>query len=225
MAKDYGRRRSVKQKSSITGQLFWILASFLCGYLAATVFDLTSLTTWVNSNILAKGQEAKPAAKVVAKQTEKPKPKFEFYTLLTKDQKTASPGSRSPTAVRTKPLAPQQNGATTIASSKAAAEIGRGALQPTVAVNEAKPLAPVSNSKEAYQIQIAAFRRRQDAEHMQAVLTLKGFDVSVTSFSQQHVDWYRVIVGPFKSREAAERTQLTLAKTERIKGMIRKMSA
>lgn len=89
-----------------------------------------------------------------------------------------------------------------------------------------QPETPVQavESKEYYYVQIASFRNRQDAEHLKAELTLKGYDVNVTSTIQQQVSWYRVSVGPFKSRIDAEKIQLALAEHERIKGMLRKLA-
>lgn len=227
MARDYGKRRPVRQKSSAPKQLFWMLASFLSGYLAATVFDFTSLSNWVRTNILAHTNE-KPEIQVATKEPEIPKPKFEFYTLLAKGNNTSTPASKPPLpAQQPKPI------------SQTATTIGNAPIAPTgqtatptkqpgtvkVAVVESKPVTPVSASKEAYQIQIASFKSRKDAEHMKAALTLKGFDVSVVPVSQPQGNWFRVIVGPFGSRMAAEKAQLVLAQSERIKGMIRKMDA
>jgi len=217
MAKDYGRRRPTKQKSSMPKQLFWLLASFLGGYLAATVFDFTSLSSWVNANILAKQKGEKPAAVVAAKEPELPKPKFEFYTLLSKDHKTvvASPAQPKPAVVAQQPksqISPQPATPTSTPQQQAN----------TVTVTESKPVA-ASSSRESYLIQIASFKNRQDAEHLKASLTLKGFDVSVVATVQQQVSWFRVIVGPFGSRAAAEKVQLNLAHNERIKGMIRRI--
>ncbi|WP_347252443.1 SPOR domain-containing protein [Legionella sp.] len=224
MARDYGRRRPVRQKSSAPKQLFWMLASFLSGYLAATVFDFTSLSSWVRTNILAHTNE-KPAVKVAAKEPQVPKPKFEFYTLLAKDGSTPSPALRAVVPAQPKPVT-QSAPAIGNAPITPIKQVGVPSKQPgAVAVVESKPVASASASKDTYQIQIASFKKRQDAEHMKAALTLKGFDISVVPVSQPQGTWFRVIVGPFGSRTAAEKAQLTLAQSEHIKGMIRKMDA
>lgn len=217
MAKDYGRRKPGKQKSSAPKQFFWILASFLGGYLAATVFDFTSLSTWVNNNILTK-EEQKPETKQLARRPELPKPKFEFYTLLAKDQTVVA----RPTPAKPTP----RTAAAAVASAPAAVQKPQPAA--AVPVVESKPAVSVANAataKGSYQIQVASFRNRQDAEHLKAALTLKGFDVNVYNTSQNNVNWFRVIVGPFDSRIDAEKMQLTLARNEHIHGMIRKMNA
>lgn len=225
MAKDYGRRRTTRQKSSLPKQLFWLLASFLGGYLTATVFDFTSLNSWINTHILTKHPSEKQT-EVTIKEPALPKPKFEFYTLLAKD------GSKPLTAAQqTRPVASQPTvTATTTATVKLNSSQPSILAAPPPAVNavvvaEAKPISITGSSKESYLIQIAAFRNRQDAEHMKATLILKGFDVKVSATSPQQDAWFRVTVGPFNSRVAAEKTQLNLAQNERIKGMIRKMDA
>jgi hypothetical protein len=62
---------------------------------------------------------------------------------------------------------------------------------------------------------------KADAEKMKALLSLKGFQVSVVIIEQQNLPRYRVILGPFSSREAAETARHTIAERERISGMIR----
>ncbi|KTC86069.1 MULTISPECIES: SPOR domain-containing protein [Legionella] len=232
MAKDYGKRRPIRQKSSAPKQLFWILASFLAGYLTATVFDFTSLSSWVNANILAKRHEAKPQSQtqVAAKEKEPelPKPKFEFYTLLAKggNAPVVVPSPKPTASVLTKPVSQPAvavgNAAAVVPNKQGTAPARSPA---TIAVTESKPIAPAGSNKDNYQIQIASFKRKQDAEQMKAGLTLKGFDVSVVAVSQSQGTWFRVIVGPFGSRAAAEKAQLSLAQSERVKGMIRKMDA
>lgn len=217
MARDYGgKRRVVRQKSNLPQQLFWMLASFLGGYLAATVFDFTSLSSWVNTHILAKTKDT-PKSTVVAKQPEPPKPKFEFYTLLAKDKKT-------------NPVAPT-------ATPSVTATVKQPIQSPVVTakVSQESPISPIAENKSAlpntmnvrgnYLIQVASFKNRAEADRMKAALTLKGFDVRVVATLQQQVNWFRVIVGPFNSRTEAEKTQLTLVRNERIRGMIRKMDA
>ncbi|MBA3535993.1 MAG: SPOR domain-containing protein [Tatlockia sp.] len=215
MAKDYSsRRRPATRRSNAPKQLFWLLASFLCGYLAATVFDFTSLSSWVNANILTKKNGSKPQIQVAAKEPELPKPKFEFYTLLAKDHSVVAVAPvvkpQTPLA-QLKPQSAAQSPATPAQSGK------------SVPVTDGKAVVQANPSKDSYLIQVAAFKNRQDAEHMKAALTLKGFDVSVVATSQTQGNWFRVIAGPFSSRATAEKAQLNLAQNERIKGMIRKM--
>ena len=90
MAKDeYKRQKNAKQHGGAIRHVVGLFASFLCGYLVANVVDLPSAITWVNqhwANYQTADQRV-PAAVTAAsvKQAEIPKPKFEFYTLLSKD--------------------------------------------------------------------------------------------------------------------------------------------
>lgn len=223
MAKDYGRRPS-RQRSSAPKQVFWVLASFVGGYLAATVFDFTSLTTWINTQVLGQQNEQKNTAQVVAKPNEIPKPKFEFYTLLAKDRSApaqvthqVNPATMAQTKVVVSPSSP--------AASVPNTPTPLAANQPTqtpAVVTESKP---VTSSKESYLLQLASFKSKQEAERLKAALTLKGFDVHVAMSSQQQGNWFRVILGPFHSRGDAEKARMAIARSERITGMIRKMDA
>jgi cell division protein FtsN len=199
MTKGYGRR-PIRQTGRVSKQLFWVFTSFLCGYLTAAVFDFASLSSWIKTNLLMKQAKEKVKVQHVAKQVELPKPKFEFYTLLAKDHSPV-PLNQSVASAQQKPVA-------------AAAQTSTAAVPPVLRKSD----------KESYVIQIASFKSRQDAERMKAMLTLKGFDVSIVSISQQQGNWFRVIVGPFSSQLAAEKVQLALSQSERIKGMIRKMA-
>ncbi|MDP1601884.1 MAG: SPOR domain-containing protein [Legionella sp.] len=211
MSKDYGRRRQVRQRSNAPRQILLVLTSFLGGYLAATVFDFTSLSTWVNKNLLNHHNPETPV-KVVAQEPVAPKPKFEFYTLLSKDNSAPMPANRSNSAV------PK-----TVEQSAAIPPTAKNSTPLNVGVVEGKPVKPVNQpSKERYSIQVASFNKRQDAEHVKALLVLKGFDVSIAAVAQQNVTWYRVIVGPFVSRNEAEKARIAVARSERMNGMIRR---
>lgn len=216
MAKDYDRRRPVKQKTATSGQLMLFIASFFCGYLVATVFDFSSLSTWVKSNILAETTANQSGTKVAVKKEEPPKPKFEFYTLLAKEQK-------SPSLAQHKTIRPSTSSSVQTKTADKLTDLSKAAPV-EIKVSEAKSVLPTNLKKEAYLIQIAAFRNRQDAEQLKIKMTLKGFDVIVTN-PRQASDWYRVVVGPFASKDDAEKTRLQLAKLEHINGMIRKMDA
>ena len=79
-----------------------LFASFLCGYLVANVFDLPSTIAWVNQhwvNYQNAGQDVQLVVDNAAskKPAENPKPKFEFYTLLSKDGNPAAAAAREVT--------------------------------------------------------------------------------------------------------------------------------
>lgn len=230
MARDYGRKGNTRQKSNTPRQFLWILASFLGGYLAATVFDFASLTTWLNHNVLAEKQPVPSQAKPVARQADKPKPKFEFYTLLSKDSSAPVTTHRVPPAITARTAPPTTVAQTQTVNQSTGVQTLPKALtsgnQAQVVVKESKPVPPVNTTapaaRQAYLVQLAAFNRREDAERLKALLALRGFNASISTVAQQRVNWFRVAIGPFHSLPEAEKAQANVARSERIKGIIRK---
>lgn len=216
MAKDYGKRNSARHRGGASKQLLLSLMCFLLGYLSASVFDFTSLSNWVNTHILA--QHTTPAAiKPAPLQAQLPKPKFEFYTLLASEHKD--------------PIVPVVTAAPVAVATTTTIPSGLPAKNSPVAVPLSN-VAPVKQSpnqvvtsKDAYLVQIAAFKSKPEAEKMKASLTLKGFMVNIAIVNQQNTSWYRVSIGPFSSRTQALQAQGAVARSEHIIGMIRKMDA
>jgi cell division protein FtsN len=92
---DYKRQKNAKQHGGAIRHVVGLFASFLCGYLVANVFDLPSVVAWVNHQWVTAQSgnvnvEAENAADKPVKQATLPKPKFEFYTLLSKDTTAAT---------------------------------------------------------------------------------------------------------------------------------------
>ena len=236
MAKDYvSRRRQTRQKPNAPRRLVAILGAFLCGYLVANVFDFTSLTTWVNKNILASKQNGAPVEARVALK-EAPKPKFEFYTLLSKDSSVPAvnrglPQAQTQAQAPVKPTAPQPAvltaqvaaPATVITVPHATAITVSHATSKAIAVTEKKGMPVSPGSRESYMIQIASFNKRQDAEHLKASLALRGFSVVISSVQRQTVLWYRVTIGPFNSRTDAEKAQVIVRQSEHMNGIIKRI--
>ena len=98
------------------------------------------------------------------------------------------------------------------------------ASTPVVSVKPA-PLNTDPFNKDAYLVQIASFKSNQEAERMKAVLSIKGFRVNIAMVTQQQIQWYRVNLGPFSSRTQAEQARVSIARSEHIIGMVRKMDA
>lgn len=215
MAKDYGRSRPQRRGNSGSKQFLMVLLAFLIGYLTASVFDFVSLSHWVNTKLMAQQNNAPTASEMVAKKTELPKPKFEFYTLLANgrtltpaNQKTAEKPASTAAVVEAKPTA--------IAST---ASLQTAENKPTVP-NQA-PLA--NNTKESYIIQVGSFKTPPEAERMKATLILKGFSVNIVPVAQANQTWYRVIIGPYHSQSDAQKVQIAFAQSEHVRGMIRKI--
>lgn len=215
MAKDYGRKSNGRQTRNASSQFLLILASFLGGYLTASVFDFSSLSTWVNKQMLA--TKNNQTGTVTAKKTEAPKPKFEFYTLLAKDSSTLVPVAKIPApsaaAVQVAIQKPTQAPATTTQLPGIETAVTESKNFPTVK----------STGRENYLLQVASFNKQTDAEHLKASLVLRGYDVTISPISRGQITWFRVIMGPFPSKISAEKAQNVVAQTERMHGMIRRV--
>lgn len=187
--------------------------------------DVNALSQWLNHQVLAAKPQAKveppPAAKSKP-QASLPKPKFEFYTLLTKDQQAV--------AARDKEAANHKADSSTQVAAQTAAEAVNHAKpvvkieKEPVKVAEGKPLKPVIADRHAYLIQVASFKARHDAERVKAALTLKGYEVNIAALNQAQGNWYRVILGPYAGKATAEKALSNLARNEHIKGMLRKQA-
>ncbi len=213
MARAYGKRQSVRRQGGASKQVLLVFISFLLGYMGSSVLDVNQLGAWISAQWASSGK--KTPSPVVAR-ADLPKPKFEFYTLLAKESRVTSlqEGSAAAPPSAVVPVVPPP----------LAAQLKT--TPPLVAVVAAKPvIVPIAPVKGAYLVQVAAFKRQQDAEKLKAALSLKGFSVHVTAFNQQHSTWYRVSMGPFASRPLAVKMQGAVARSEHIVGMIRKMDA
>ena len=147
------------------------------------------ITSWVQAHI--GGAVLVPVEDNQIQAAQLPKPKFEFYTLLTQEKT-------------------RQNPVTSAAPSP----------KKIVAVEDEK-----AHAKRVYVLQLASFQRREDAEHMQALLIMRGFDVSIKTIKQEGAAWHRVMMGPFPSKLQAEKIQGAIVQSEQISGIVRRMDA
>lgn len=80
-------------------------------------------------------------------------------------------------------------------------------------------LSPASET--GYSVQVGSFRAREEAERLHHRLTQKGYAVSVQpSIVAGRGIWYRVRVGYFSDRPAADRIAQRLATQERVSVMV-----
>lgn len=237
------RQRSRPASSSVRGvskalrQLTVMLIVFTCGYLFSTVYDATQLRDLIHKVVVVEQETVTP--KDNPKTAALPKPKFEFYTLLAEGApvpKTSEPvatGAQPPST----PTVIQQSVSSAsnalIAQNESIAQKMPAAQQVPVAQHVPAPQnfsvahsvsVESGVSRDMYLLQLASFPRQADAQKMRKSLMMKGFNVSVTQVTQQGNRWYRVVVGPFASKTDAERVQGSLARSERMFGMIRKMN-
>ena len=211
--KDYGRRITKAPRRNLISTFLLIFLSFVGGYLTANFFDFSSLSTWISKRF--SGSEKTLALQHPPKKVELTKPKFEFYTLLAKDSNKLVPINNNPSVkVASLPSQNQPIQSHTNASSPSTSQ---------VPVVESKPIAPtLANKKDNYLVQIAAFSKLQDAEHLKASLLLTGYDASLSPILKNQITWYRVMVGPFSSQGEAEKAKISLAQRHKMNGMIKK---
>lgn len=212
MGREYNNKRS--SRARMPNQFLVITITFLLGYLMATVVDIETITRWVNTQVLAPHAEDQVSSKpkIQPQAATLPKPKFEFYTLLTND-KGANTAKNNNSTPRTT--------ATTSSVPSVDANAAKVPAQAPSKMVEATPLTSESLGKGAYSVQVASFKARQDAEHMKGLLTLKGFNVAVVPINHASRGvWFRVVVGPYANRTLAQKAQVDLARNERLHGML-----
>lgn len=215
MARNYGNQGFSRKQKNAWGRLLLLVFAFLSGYGTAVFFDKNTIRPWIISQTRSHPVKQHVSNPVQAQSEQNLlKPKFEFYTLLANEKIGATSSATQPTA----------SAATTAATTHVsplpkAQPLKAFEKKPMVAatVNSNKPLI----KETSYLVQVAAFKTRQDAEHLKGLLILKGFDVQVVTVSQDRNSWFRVIVGPYSNRVLAQKAQWKLAKNEGLKGMLK----
>lgn len=229
MANNYRKKSTAARRGNMAGQLLLVCVCFIAGYLSASLYDIARVSSWLNTNILAKNvipASLQPGVAVA----QLPKPKFEFYTLLANEQVAGSSqqATQQPTAVlpvKEAPLRAPLAPTTVLASASSATPAAPSAPTAQVTPENKLPALLAANNKDAYLVQVASFRSMREAERMKISLVMKGLDVKIATINQQQVNWYRVFIGPFSSHTQAQQAQLAFAKREHVMGMIRRMDA
>lgn len=184
------RRASSQSKSNATGL---IALGFLLGYAFSWMYSPTLLGNWLHMH-LGKTSVANDSDAALATL---PKPKFEFYTLLSQEK------------IQSPKITPVEHTLHSVAAPTT--------MTTTVGITD--------KQKQQYVLQLASFQRHEDAEQMLAALVIRGFEANIKTITQQGVSWHRVVMGPFASRLQAEKVQGTIAQSERISGIIRRMES
>jgi cell division protein FtsN len=194
------RTPGVKPRRASNKRFFMgMFLAFLGGYALACFYSPVALKTFFKPKALV----TQPAINMNTAAL--PKPKFEFYTLLTQE-KVVSKIKSAPEKLVPEKLSPEK-------------------LSYEQPGPEKIVFTPESTSKYIYLVQLASFQRKEDAELMKANLIMRGFDARIKTASQQGSVWHRVVMGPFVSRQGAEKTQADIVKSEHISGIIRRMDA
>ena len=110
-------------------------------------------------------------------------PHFDFYAVLPKMEVIVPKGDDEPAQPR-RQTAPAEND------------------------DSATPAPATASRHEQYLLQAGSFRRNEDADRRRGELILHGLSARIQPVSMGNGDtWYRVMVGPFDSANAAHRAQ------------------
>jgi len=103
--------------------------------------------------------------------------------------------------------------------------------KPAVKKTEVKPVAatpkratvPTVSAEGSFVVQIASFRTGEDARRLAARLKLYKLStfIETADLGEKGV-WYRVLAGPYNSREGADTVAALLKKKERLSALVRK---
>ena len=184
-----------QNKSGRIRSVLYIIMVFFIGYFTANFFSFSEVWQWISTKKILSSQLASAEPRKAEKPI--PKPKFEFYTLLTEDNKTAPHPTKAPR------LAKNKDGLATVKEAK-----GKKALP--------------STQDQQFFVQAASFRHQKDADRLKAKLALNGFEVRLLKVQSNGVYWYRVMLGPFDNQINAEKAQTKMAQLENIMGVLRK---
>jgi cell division protein FtsN len=139
-------------------------------------------------------------------------PKYDFYTLLPESEvivpTEAVPEQAPPT------VSPAQ--AAQLDAARAEAALSGKTPPPALATAPTTATAPPATPAKAptstqFFLQAGSFRKQSDADKVRAQITLLGQSVRIESGIVRDETWYRVLVGPFSSREPLSQAQKQLA--------------
>lgn len=130
-----------------------------------------------------------------------PKPKYDFYTVLPESEVILPPEAKQPEPAPSKPVTPEE--AAKIDEARAIAALNGDVPPPPPTVAKAPQV--------QFFLQAGSFRQREEADRVRAQIILLGQDVRVESVRVRDEPWFRVLVGPYSSREQLNAAQNTLA--------------
>lgn len=130
-----------------------------------------------------------------------PKPKYDFYTVLPESEVILPPEAKHPEPAPSKPVTPEE--AAKIDEARAIAALNGDVPPPPPTVAKAPQV--------QFFLQAGSFRQREEADRVRAQIILLGQDVRVESVRVRDEPWFRVLVGPYSSREQLNAAQNTLA--------------
>ena len=169
-----GRRKG----GATTKPMGWFLSGLVCGAFAMALLWLASQQPEVEKTM-------ERVAEATRGPRERPKPRFDFYTLLpeqTLEVVEAAPGSVQTPARKTE-------------------------ARPAPARQELALPSPAGQEPGRYLLQAGSFRQAGDADSRRGELILLGLSARVEEFTIDSGRWFRVYVGPFESRAQLDKAQ------------------
>lgn len=250
MSRDYAKQRALHERGSEPSRSgwVWLLAGVLIGLFVA---GLAFLNRHDNSVKNIPAEPARVVKKATPIKSEKAKaavtPRFDFYTMLPKNQTPAADQADAETPTETA-AAPPASPTKMTSPAEATTETTTPATTSFTAASEEEPVSPPAvTQREAtpkienpaasqapakkpaatpqpsapYIIAIAAFKRYQEADQLKAQLSLLGFDANITSVKSKNLRIYRVWLGPYVARNSAEK-ELHRLKDNHLDGVLSK---
>lgn len=182
--------------------LVWIACGLVLGILVMSLLKLEPGKDNIKRET-AQPAATKPATKPQPKPQTTPaenRPKYEFYTLLPESEVIVPPDAlpeKAPPPPSAKEVEAQRK------ASAARAQALLDGKQP--------PPAPPRKEVTQFYLQAGSFPERENAEAVRARLLLTGQSVHIEPGQVANKTWYRVLVGPFASREQLNRAQTQLS--------------
>lgn len=170
---------------------------------------------------------------VTAKSTNKKafvEPDYQFYTLLPQGDTstrttTASVTTAKPAATTTAKVIATNTDTTntttaSVTTTKPAATTNTPAVTSTTTAKNAAPIIAASPtasvSNHHYRLQLAAFKRYEDADELKAKLILQGYPTTINSANVNGTVWYRLSIGPYDTTQEAKSVQAKLEQTHLV---------
>jgi cell division protein FtsN len=185
---------------------FWLVCGLVIGGFMVFLFSLEPGKDDIKRERPEQARNTQQAKPAQPKPAEQAKPKYDFYTLLPESEVILPPQAIEPTpppkAPEQKPVTPEE--AKKIDEARALAALSGLTPPPPPVVAKG----PVTSQ---FFLQAGSFRRKEDANNLRAQLILQGQNVQVESGTVREETWYRVLVGPFATREQLGQAQKSLA--------------
>jgi cell division protein FtsN len=160
----------------------------------------------------ANNPSAKPAPNTPTPSTTAAKPKYDFYTLLPESEVVVPQDSspEKPAVTLTPEELAKADAARALAalSGQTPAPLPASTPTPTPTPAASPATAPATTQ---FFLQAGSFRKPSDADKARAQIIMLGQSAQVESGSVRNETWYRVLAGPFSSREQLAQAQKILA--------------